>query len=606
MPLLDASHVAMRVNLDACIHSDLSVRACREVQVNDVIGMAGRGLGERIVFDMADPMGGSTCVACGECVQACPTGALIEASVVDADERGDSAAFDAEVRSVCPYCGVGCQIAYKLRDGRIAWVDGFDGPANQNRLCVKGRFGFDYIAHPQRLTVPLVRRDDAPPKGMNVDPATPWTHFREASWDEALDAAAGGLRGLHARHGGKAIAGFGSAKCSNEEAYLFQKLIRQAFGHNNVDHCTRLCHASSVAALMENVGSAAVTATFNEIEHADVAIVIGANPTENHPVAATYFKQFVKRGGQLYVMDPRGMGLRRHATAMLQFRPGTDVALLNAIMNVIVAEGLTDRQYIEGFTEGFDAFAEHLKGFEPERMAPLCGVAPEVIREVARAFAGARAAMIFWGMGISQHIHGTDNSRCLIALALLCGQVGRPGTGLHPLSGTEQRAGRLGRRADPDGDARLPAGRGGGRARPLPRALGRHRDRPAAGADGGRDHQCDPCRPDPRHVHHGREPGDVGPGPRARAPGAGRARAPGGAGPVPDRDGDVRRRDPAGDAPGPRRPGPSPTPTARCRWAARRSSRPGRRARTGRSPSTSAAGSGSTGSTGTRARSSPR
>jgi formate dehydrogenase major subunit len=435
VPLLDASHVAMRVNLDACIHCNLCVRACREVQVNDVIGMAGRGLGERIVFDMADPMGGSTCVACGECVQACPTGALIEASLVDAAEQGDSAAFDAEVRSVCPYCGVGCQIAYKLRDGRIAWVDGVDGPANQNRLCVKGRFGFDYIAHPQRLTVPLIRRDDAPAKGINVDPANPWTHFREASWEEALDAAAAGLRGLHDRHGGKAIAGFGSAKCSNEEAYLFQKLIRQAFGHNNVDHCTRLCHASSVAALMENVGSAAVTATFNEIEHADVAIVIGANPTENHPVAATYFKQFVKRGGQLYVMDPRGMGLRRHATRMLQFRPGTDVALLNAIMNVIVAEGLTDRQYIEGFTEGFGAFAEHLKGFEPERMAPLCGVAPEVIREVARAFAGARAAMIFWGMGISQHIHGTDNSRCLISLALLCGQVGRPGTGLHPLRG---------------------------------------------------------------------------------------------------------------------------------------------------------------------------
>jgi formate dehydrogenase major subunit len=435
VPLLDASHVAMRVNLDACIHCNLCVRACREVQVNDVIGMAGRGLSEQIVFDMADPMGASTCVACGECVQACPTGALMEASVLDAGERGDSADFDEAVRSVCPYCGVGCQIEYKLRDGRIAWVDGVNGPANQNRLCVKGRFGFDYIAHPHRLTVPMVRRDDAPPKGLNVDPANPWTYFRQASWDEALDTAARGLLAVRERHGGQAIAGFGSAKCSNEEAYLFQKLIRQAFGNNNVDHCTRLCHASSVAALMENVGSGAVTATFNEIENAEVAIVIGANPTENHPVAATYFKQFVKRGGKLYVMDPRGMGLRRHATRMLQFRPGTDVALLNAMMNVIVAENLYDRQYIDGFTEGFAAFAEHLAGFEPEKMAPLCGIAPEVIREVARTFARARAGMIFWGMGVSQHIHGTDNSRCLIALALLCGHVGRPGTGLHPLRG---------------------------------------------------------------------------------------------------------------------------------------------------------------------------
>jgi formate dehydrogenase major subunit len=435
VPLLDGSHVAMAVNLDACIHCNLCVRACREVQVNDVIGMAGRGFEAGIVFDMADPMGASTCVACGECVQACPTGALSPAGVLDAGGRGDMADLDREVRSVCPYCGVGCQIDYKIRDGRIAWVEGAPGPANANRLCVKGRFGFDYVTHPQRLTRPLIRRDDAPDKGLNVDPANPWTHFREADWDEALEVAARGLADLRAYYGGRSVAGFGSAKCSNEEAYLFQKLIRQAFKHNNVDHCTRLCHASSVAALMENVGSAAVTATFNEIENADVAIVIGANPTENHPVAATYFKQFAKRGGQLIVMDPRGQGLKRHATHMLQFRPGTDVALLNAIMNVIVEEKLYDRQYIEGFTEGFFEFRDHIRAFPPERMAPLCGVAPEVIRDVARTFARARAGMIFWGMGVSQHIHGTDNSRCLISLALLCGHVGRPGTGLHPLRG---------------------------------------------------------------------------------------------------------------------------------------------------------------------------
>jgi formate dehydrogenase major subunit len=434
-PPADASHPAMRVNLDACIHCTLCVRACREVQVNDVIGMAGRSFDERIVFDFADPMGDSTCVACGECVQACPTGALMPAAILDAAGRGDTAERDRTIRSVCPYCGVGCQLDLHVRDGRIAWIDGAPGPANANRLCVKGRFGLDYVTHPQRLTTPLIRRDDAPPKGLNVDPADPSSHFREASWDEALDRAAAGLLALRTAHGGRSVAGFGSAKCSNEEAYLFQKLIRQAFGHNNVDHCTRLCHASSVAALMENVGSAAVTATFNEIENADVAIVIGANPVENHPVAATWFKQFARRGGKLIVMDPRGVGLRRHASHMLQFRPGTDVALLNAIMNVIVEERLYDRQYLDGFTEGFDAFAEHIRGFPPESMAPLCGVDPETVRDVARTFALARAAMIFWGMGVSQHVHGTDNARCLIALALLCGQVGRPGTGLHPLRG---------------------------------------------------------------------------------------------------------------------------------------------------------------------------
>ena len=440
VPLLDDSHVAMRVNLDACIHCNLCVRACREVQVNDVIGLSGRGRDAQITFDFDDPMGASTCVACGECVQACPTGALMEASAVDADQRGDSRAYDREVRSVCPYCGVGCQISYKIKADaagheRIAWVDGVEGPANENRLCVKGRFGFDYIVHPHRLTKPLIRRDDAPEKGLNVDPANPWTHFREASWDEALDKAARGLVDLRSYYGGKSVAGFGSAKCSNEEAYLFQKLIRQSFKHNNVDHCTRLCHASSVAALMENVGSGAVTATFNEIENADVAIVIGSNPTENHPVAATYLKQFAKRGGQLIVMDPRGHGLKRHASHMLQFRPGTDVAMLNGIMNVIVEEKLYDRQYIEGFTEGFFEFREHIRAFAPERMAELCGIEAETLRTVARTFAGARAGMIFWGMGVSQHIHGTDNARCLISLALLCGHVGRPGTGLHPLRG---------------------------------------------------------------------------------------------------------------------------------------------------------------------------
>ena len=434
VPLLDDSHVAMRVNLDACIHCNLCVRACREVQVNDVIGMSGRGNQAKIVFDMDDPMGQSTCVACGECVQACPTGALMPASAVDDAQMGDRKDIDDEIQSVCPYCGVGCQLTFKVKDGKIKYVEGAPGPANENRLCVKGRFGFDYIHHPHRLTKPLIRRDDAPAKGLNVDPANPFTHFREASWDEALDFAAKGMTEARAKDG-KRVAGFGSAKCSNEEAYLFQKFIREGFGHNNVDHCTRLCHASSVAALLENVGSGAVTATFNEIKNADVAIVIGCNPIENHPVAATYFKQFAKRGGKLIVMDPRAQGMKRLATHMLQFRPGSDVAMLNAIMNVIVEEKLYDQQYIDTFTENWDEMKAHLKDFSPEKMSEFCGIEADTLRQVARDFAGAKAAMIFWGMGVSQHIHGTDNSRCLISLALMCGQVGRPGAGLHPLRG---------------------------------------------------------------------------------------------------------------------------------------------------------------------------
>ena len=431
----DGSHSAMRVNLDACIHCGLCARACREVQVNDVIGMAGRGRTSQIVFDFADPMGNSTCVACGECVQACPTGALMPATVLDEYEIGDSKDYQKEVTSVCPFCGVGCQVSLKIENNQIKYVDGHKGPANEQRLCIKGRFGYDYISHPHRLTRPLIRREDSPAKGLNVDPGNFGDFFREASWEEALELTAENFLNLKGEFGGEGIAGFGSAKCTNEEAYLFQKLIRQGFGHNNVDHCTRLCHASSVSALMENIGSGAVTATFNEIENADVAIIIGANPIENHPVAATYFKQFAKRGGTLILMDPRGSELKRYAEFNLNFQPGTDVSMLNAIMHTILEEDLYDEEYIGKFTKNWNALKDHLSEFTPEKMAEICKIDAATLREVARVFAKGKAGMIFWGMGISQHIHGTDNSRCLISLALMCGHVGKPGTGLHPLRG---------------------------------------------------------------------------------------------------------------------------------------------------------------------------
>ena len=431
----DPSHPAMAVNLDACINCTLCVRACREVQVNDVIGMAHRGTHAKIVFDFDDPMGNSTCVACGECVQACPTGALLPAGIIATDRPGVIEA-DRTVDSLCPYCGVGCQLTYHIKDDTLLKVEGRDGPSNHGRLCVKGRFGFDYVTHPDRLTKPLIRKDGVGKDDLaSLDPANPSTHFREASWEEALEVAASGLAGIRDKQGSNALAGFGSAKGSNEEAYLFQKLVRVGFGTNNVDHCTRLCHASSVAALMETINSGAVTAPFFECENADVIIVIGANPTVNHPVAATFFKNAAKAGKTLIVMDPRGQALGRHATHMLQFKPGTDVALLNALLNVIVTEQLYDPQYIQKYTEGFEAIRAHLAPFTPEEMAPICGIAADTIRTVARLYANAGAAMIFWGMGISQHIHGTDNARCLISLALMTGQVGRPGSGLHPLRG---------------------------------------------------------------------------------------------------------------------------------------------------------------------------
>jgi len=430
----DFSHPAMAVQLDACIHCGLCVRACREVQVNDVIGMAGRGHLEKIVFDFDDPMGASTCVACGECVQACPTGALMEKSLVN-DVGVYANRPDREVDSICPYCGVGCQLTYQIKDNHIVAVQGRNGPSNQNRLCVKGRFGIDYVHHPDRLTVPLIRKEGVSKHDIDIDPLNPWSHFRVAMWEEAFDHAAGGLARIRDQHGGRALAGFGSAKGSNEEAYLFQKLVRAGFGTNNVDHCTRLCHASSVAALLEGIGSAAVSAPFTAAEDADVIVVIGANPTENHPVAATFFKQAVKRGATLIVMDPRGTTLMEHATHMVPFTPGRDVAMLNAILHTIVEEGLYNRRYVAAHTTDFDKLAESVKDYPPERMSEICGVPAATLREVARVYARAKAAIIFWGMGVSQHVHGTDNARCLIALALATGHIGRPGTGLHPLRG---------------------------------------------------------------------------------------------------------------------------------------------------------------------------
>ena len=521
-PAPDSSHPAMRVRLDACIHCNLCVRACREVQVNDVIGMAQRGSESKIVFDFDDPMGDSTCVACGECVQACPTGALMEATRVDAHGADRRLALE-ETHSVCPYCGVGCQITYQVADGDIVAVRGRDGPANQSRLCVKGRFGFDYVSHPDRLLRPLVRRDDAPPKcaDTEVDPRAPWTHFREASWDEALDRAAAGLTRIRDRAGPDALAGFGSAKGSNEEAYLVQKLVRQGFGTNNVDHCTRLCHASSVAALLEGIGSGAVTAPFTSVAEADVVVVIGANPTENHPVAATFFKQAAKRAS-LIVMDPRGQGLARHTKHMLRFRPGTDVALLNALLHVIIAEDLYDPQFVQARTEGLRSLGRAREGI-------LAGGHGPDLRHRSRHLAGGGPRVC--AGRTSHHLLGDGylparprhRQRALPDRARPDHRAHRAARyGSAPAPRAEQRAGSLGRRAGTDGVSGLPAG--GHRCDPptLRAPVGAPAG-PGARSYGRRDRECHPRRDDPRALRHGGKSGNVRPRHGACPSGARRA-----------------------------------------------------------------------------------
>jgi formate dehydrogenase major subunit len=428
-PPADLSHPAIAVNLDACIQCMRCVRACREVQVNDVIAIAGWGADTRIAFDFDDPMGASSCVACGECVQSCPTGALTPANGAALMKA------DREIDSVCPYCGVGCQLSYRVKDEKIVEVIGRDGPANHERLCVKGRFGFDYIHHPQRITTPLIRREGAAKTLQGFDPGNPLAIFREASWDEALAFAGRGLRKIRDTAGPQALAGFGSAKGSNEEAYLFQKVVRTGFGSNNVDHCTRLCHASSVTALLEGIGSGAVSNPVADVAQADLIMIVGANPTVNHPVAATFIKNEVKAGKTLIVIDPRRTEITRHAQQVLQFTPGCDVALFNAMLHTIIDEGLHDPAFIAERTTHFDELRANVALSSPEKMAPICGIPADDIRRAARSYARAKNAMILWGMGISQHVHGTDNARCLIAMALITGHIGRPGTGLHPLRG---------------------------------------------------------------------------------------------------------------------------------------------------------------------------
>jgi formate dehydrogenase major subunit len=449
-PADGSSHV-IAVDHSACIMCDRCIRACDDIQNNDVIGRTGKGHTARIAFDLDDPMGESSCVSCGECVAACPTGALVN-KPISAPIRPRTELK--QVDSVCPYCGVGCALTFHVDEDRnkIAYAEGRESPGNQARLCVKGRYGFDYAQSPERLTVPLIRRKEAYPKGPLsadvrgegrgrrkpgglVDYAEVLPAFREASWDEALDLVGQKVRAIKDTHGADALAGFGSAKCSNEEAYLFQKLVRAGFGTNNVDHCTRLCHASSVAALLEGIGSGAVSTTYADIRNADVAILAGTNTTANHPVASSFFKEARRKGTTLIVVDPRRERVADHADIFCQIKPGTDVAFYNGVMHEVIRQGLVDQEYVAATTTGYEELATLVAAYAPERAGQIAGVDPELIRRVARAWGEAGAGIIFWGMGISQHTTGTDNARCLIALCAITGNVGRPGTGLHPLRG---------------------------------------------------------------------------------------------------------------------------------------------------------------------------
>jgi formate dehydrogenase alpha subunit len=337
---------------------------------------------------------------------------------------------DSVTRTTCPYCGVGCQMDLHVKDNLIFRVNApFDTAPNFGMLCVKGRFGVDSVLHPSRVKTPLMRTNTGDPRHVP-------SQWREASWDEALDFIAARLAEIVTQHGGDAIATYASAKATNEDNYIFQRFVRGVLGTNNVDHCARLCHAGSVTALQLSLGTSAMSNSIAEMEHLDTFIVTGSNTTETHPVIANWLKKAVrKNGAKLIVIDPRQIEMTEFATLWLRQNVGTDVALWQAMAHVVVEERLYNEAFIDARTEGFAEYLSSLEECTPEWAEQITGVPAQDIRQAARMYATAKAAAVYWGMGISQSMHGTDNALAVANLALMCGHLGKPGTGLNPLRG---------------------------------------------------------------------------------------------------------------------------------------------------------------------------
>ena len=406
---------------DKCILCGKCIRVDQEIQCSDAIDFVERGFETKVGAANDEGLGGddSSCVFCGQCVDLCPTGAL---SYIPSRQKGREYDFEKTV-TTCPYCGVGCQLELKIKDGNIVEVgsvfrEGTPNPFGES--CVKGRFGYDFINHPDRLKKPLIKKQGK---------------FQEAEWEEALALVAEKLTEIKDEFGGRALAGLSSAKCTNEENYLMQKFMRAVVGTNSVDHCARLCHASTVAGLVKAFGSGAMTNSISEIEGSDVIFVIGSNPTENHPVIGSKMKKAQKNGTKLIIADPRQIELSKLAEVAIQQNPGTDVALLNGLMHVIIEEGLADQEFIEDRTENYELMAAVVADYTPEKVEKITGVDAAKIKKAARIFAEADKAAVYFAMGITQHRTGTDNVLSVANLALLTGNVGKESTGVNPLRG---------------------------------------------------------------------------------------------------------------------------------------------------------------------------
>ena len=413
-PQIDDSNPCIHVDMSRCITCYRCVRICADVAGRFVWRAWDRGDRTEIRPHDRLPLADSNCVTCGACVDTCPSGALIDQT---ARHNGPPTA---EVRTVCPYCGTGCEIHAQIRDGRLAGIRPvLDSPVNRGHLCVKGRYGWDFVHAEDRVTRPMIRRGES---------------WEPVPWQEAIEFVAGKLAEIVARHGPQAVGILGSSRGTNEENYVTQKFARVVLESNNVDCCARVCHAPTAAGMKIMLGTGAATNSFDDIEQARTILLCGVNPTENHPIVGDRIRQAALRGTQLIVIDPRRIELAEHAAFHLQLRPGTNIPLLNALAHVIVAEGLCDPAAI-AHVAAWEKFRQFLDDFAPEAVAPLCGVEADAIRQAARLYATHKPSMAFHGLGVTEHVQGTEGVMCLVNLAVITGNMGLPGTGINPLRG---------------------------------------------------------------------------------------------------------------------------------------------------------------------------
>lgn len=413
--LFDDSHPYIRVDMSQCIDCYRCVRICSEVQGQFVWEVLNRGSETRIVPDSKTTLLESSCVSCGACVDTCPTGALVDQSLI---------AFGLPTewtKTTCPYCGTGCEMEVGIRQNRMVEIrPAMDAPVNKGHLCVKGRYGYEFVYATDRVTEPMIREDG---------------NWRQVSWDEAIRFTAEKLQRIVRQHGADSIGVLGSSRATNEENYLAQKFARAALGTNNVDCCARVCHAPTATAMKMTLGTGAATNSYDDIELAEAILVCGTNSTENHPIIGARIKQAVRRGAKLIVIDPRQIELSDYADHHLQLRPGTNVPLFNALACTIIEEELYDETFVAERVAEFAEFSEFIRQYTPEKVAAICGIEAEAIRRAARTYASAKTALSVHGLGMTEHTQGTEGVMCLVNLALITGNVGKPGAGVNPLRG---------------------------------------------------------------------------------------------------------------------------------------------------------------------------